>query len=214
MDDDLNNDNGRNIERNNEFENNKYGDIVILLITIILLIVNIGSIYEPYVYLINSSYKYPIEIYDKCIKYQTVVDIIFSLFTTLALICLALLSIIIISDMDVVFENFSFAFLYFFYYVFGIFMFVLSVIGLFNFNKIGYDCISENPIKYEFNVGTFVWIIFFIFLSGMLTFAMNIMESADFVSNSIKFSKDGDYFLGKAFWKYVLSDNEERQHEN
>ena len=48
-------------------------------------------------------------------------------------------------------------------------------------------------------------------IGGLITFIFSSLNSFEYVCNCINFSKDGNYFLGKAFWKYALSRNNENQ---
>ena len=77
-----------------------------------------------------------------------------------------------------------------------------------------YDCIGKNPNTHEFNLSTMICLILIAIIGGIITFIFSSMNSFEYVCDSIKFSKDGNYLLGKAFWKYVLSRNNEQRQNN
>jgi hypothetical protein len=38
----------------------------------------------------------------------------------------------------------------------------------------------------------------------MVTFGYSVISAFEYFNNSIKFNRDGNYVLGKLFWKYVF----------
>ena len=170
-------DNEQMIGQDGYIEDNPNGEklsaIFILIIAIILIGMDCLSLYYSYDYLLSAAQKYPLLTFEKCIKYQSITEMYFTMF--------ALLS---------------------------------SLVGLINYNKVCYDCIRKNPNRLEFNLSTMVCLILIAVIGGIITFIFSSMNSFDYVCDSIKFSKDGNYFLGKIFWKYVLSRNNEQRQNN
>ena len=182
-------DNEQMIGQDGYIEDNPNGEklsaIFILIIAIILIGMDCLSLYYSYDYLLSAAQKYPLLTFEKCIKYQSIT-----------------------------FEKFLVTFLNFNYYVFGLLLLGSSLVGLINYNKVCYDCIRKNPNRLEFNLSTMVCLILIAVIGGIITFIFSSMNSFDYVCDSIKFSKDGNYFLGKIFWKYVLSRNNEQRQNN
>ena len=188
--------------------------IFILIIAIILIGMDYLSLYYSYNYLLSASTKYPLLTFEKCIKYQSITEIYFTIFALLAALSAALMALGIAINYDLFFEKFLVTFSYFNYYVFGLLLLGSSLIGHFNYNKVCYDCKRKNPNNQEFNLSTMICLILIAIIGGIITFIFSSMNSFEYVCDSIKFSKDGNYLLGKAFWKYVLSRNNEQRQNN
>ena len=207
-----------NIENNDNFEDDsnsgeKLTAIFILIISLILMAMNILSLYYSYDYLVYASHRYTYEVFDKCVKYQSITEIFFTLFALLASISVSIMSIGITIQYELFFDKFFYTFLNFNYYIFGLLLFMSSALGLLKYNNICYDCIRKNPNRYEFNLSTFICLIMIATIGGTITFIFSSLNGFEYVCNCIKYTKDGHHILGKAFWKYVLSRNNQPQHE-
>ena len=208
------NDNNNSEENNNNMEvddspldSEKISAIFVLIIAIILMGMDILSLSYSYDYLIHSSKKYPFEVFDRCIKYQSITEIYFTLFAFMAAISACLMAMGIMLGYDLFFEKFLVTFLNFNYYVFGLLLLASSLTGLIYYNKICYDCIGKNPNKLEFNLSTMICLILIAVIGGIITFIFSSVNAFEYTCDCIKFSKDGNFLLGKAFWKFVLSRN-------
>ena len=188
--------------------------IFILIISLILIGMDFLSLYYSYQYIMTSSKRYSFLVFERCIKYQSIMEIFFTLFALLAAVSAALMALGITIGYDLFFEKFLVTFINFNYYVFGLLLLASSIVGLLNFNKVCYDCIGKNPNTREFNYSTLICLILIAIIGGVITFIFSSLNSFEYVCDSIKFSKDGNYLLGKVFWKYVLSRNNERQNNN
>ena len=212
----YNDNNNNNIEDVNNYEdqsNNteRLSAIFVLIIAITLLVLDYFSLYYSYDYLMYASHKYPFETFDKCIKYQSLTEIFFTFFAFMAAISAGLMAIGIIMGYELFFEKFLVTFLNFSYYIFGLLLLSSSIVGLFYYNKICYDCIGRNPKEMEFNLSTMICLILIATVGGIITFIFSSVNAFEYVCNCIKFTKDGNYFLGKAFWKYALTRNQGNQ---
>ena len=200
------------INNNDEpYDSEKISAAFVLIIAITLIIMDLLSLYYSYDYLLYSSKRFPFETFDKCIKYDSITEIYFTLFAFMAAISAGLMAIGILIGYDLFFEKFLITFLNFNYYIFGLLLLVSSLFGLFNYSKICYDCIERDPNNQEFNLSTMICLILIASIGGLITFIFSSLNSFEYVCNCINFSKDGNYFLGKAFWKYALSRNNENQ---
>ena len=212
----YNDNNNNNTENGNNLEDepcntDKLSAFFVLIIAISLFVMDFLSLYYSYNYLLYSSKKYSFDTFDKCIKYQSLSELFFILFATLASISAGIMALGIIIGNDLFFEKFLVTFLNFNYYIFGLLLFSSSLIGLIYYNKICYDCIDNNPKKLEFNLSSMICLIIILFVGGIISFICSSMNNFEYVCDCVKFKKDGNYFLGKAFWKYVLMRNNDRQ---
>ena len=205
-----NNDNNLdNMSTNDEpYDSEKISALFILIIAITLIIMDILSLYYSYDYLLYAAERYPFETFDRCIKYDSMAEIYFTLFAFMAAISAGLMAVGILMGYDLFFEKFLVTFLNFNYYIFGLLLLVSSLIGIFNYNRVCYDCIRKNPNDLQFNLSTMICLILIAIIGGIITFIFSSVNAFEYVCNCIKFSKDGNFLLGKAFWKYVLSRND------
>ena len=211
VDDINNNEEINNSEVDAQDNSEKISAFFVLIISLTLIFMDLLSFYYSYDYLLYASKKYSFEKFNQCIKYQSISEIYFTLFAFMAAISACLMSIGIILGYDLFFEKFLVTFLNFNYYVFGLLLLSSSVLGIINYDKICYDCIRKNPNNKEFNLSTLICLILIGSIGGIITFVFSSMSSFDYVCNCIRFSKDGNYYLGKAFWKYVLGRYNEGQ---
>ena len=213
---DNNNENNNNIEDVNNLDDepcntDKLSALFVLIIAITLFVMDFLSIYYSYNYLLYASKKYSFDTFDKCIKYQSISELFFILFATLASISAGIMALGIILGHELFFEKFLVTFLNFNYYVFGLLLLSSSLIGLIYYNKVCYDCIDNNPKKQEFNLSTMICLNLILFVGGIISFLSSSMNTFEYVCDCVKLKKDGNYFLGKAFWKYVLMRHNDRQ---
>ena len=207
-----NNNNLDNMSNNDEpYDSEKISALFVLIIAITLIIMDILSLYYSYDYLLYAAERYPFETFDRCIKYDSMAEIYFTLFAFMAAISAGLMAVGILMGYDLFFEKFLVTFLNFNYYIFGLLLLVSSLIGIFNYNRVCYDCIRKNPNDLQFNLSTMICLILIASIGGGITFVFSSLNTFEYVCSCINFSKDGNYYLGKAFWKYVLSLNNENQ---
>ena len=211
---DNENNNIDNMNNDNDPPSNnseKISAIFILSVAICLIIIDLLSLYYSYDYILYSSKKYPFETFDKCIKYQSITEIFFTFFAFMAAVSVGIMAIGVLVGYELFFEKFLVTFFNLNYYIFGLLLFTSSLLGLYNYNRVCYDCIKKNPDNSEFNISTMICLIFISIIGGGCIFIFSSSDSFEYVCNCIRFNKDGNYFLGRAFWKYALARNNERQ---
>ena len=204
----MNNQENINNDEESHFDSEKISASFVLIIAITLVVMDLLSLYYSYDYLLYASKKYSFEVFDRCVKYDSITEIYFTLFAFMAAISAGLMAIGILMGYDLFFEKFLVTFLNFNYYIFGLLSLASSLIGLINYNKVCYDCIGKDPHELEFNLSTMICLILIASIGGVITFIFSSLNSFEYVCNCINFSKDGNYFFGKAFWKYVLANND------
>ena len=191
----------------------KLSAIFIFIIAAILIGMDCLSLYSSYLYLISASKKFPLLTFEKCIKYQSITEMYFTVFALFAAFSAALMALGMAINYDLFYEKFLITFLNFNSYVFGLLLLGSSLVGLINYNKVCYDCVTKNPNHMEFSLSTMVCLILIAAIGGIITFIFSSIYSFEYACNSIKFSKDGNYFLGKIFWKYVNNEQRQNNHE-
>ena len=212
----YNDNNNNEIEEGNNFDDEpfnaeKSSAVCVLIIAITLLVLDYFSLYYSYDYLLHASRRYPFETFDRCIKYQSLTEIFFTLFAFMAAISAGLMALGILMGYDLFFEKFLLTFLNFNYYIFGLLLLSTSLIGVFYYNKVCYDCVRNDPKHLEFNLSTMICLILIALVGGVVTIFFSSFNAFEYMCNSVKLNKDGNYFLGKIFWNYVLNRNNGNQ---
>ena len=208
------NDNDNNYNDNNDDENmDNIRDNINLFsscsFTVFLFVILICFLYnEVYrlIYLINF-FRYQIKtesdiIFEKCIKYPSLAGIYIKCFSFLVIFGLFTLLLIpnIISD-DQLLTKMIFAVFSFNFYIFGPLWTGFSTLGLIFANKICYICQNDDPQNLKFDFTTFLILIISFFFGINILLGRNSIGSINYLTESIRFTDEGNYFYGKLFWK-------------
>lgn len=191
---------------------NKFSILFVLATCLSFVAMDLFSLYYSYNDLINSSKNTSEFIFDKCIKYSEVTDIIFTIFATLAGLSAVFLSLGFLFY-EIFTEVLLNSYLYYNYYLFGPLLFGASLFGLVNFNKTCYNCVENNPNNISLNVSMVVSLTVLMGFGGLVTCGFSVGNMFEFFANSIKFNKDGNSVVGKVFWKLAMYRNR-NGHEN
>ncbi len=165
------------------------------------------SLDASYTYLIESIHSYSPEVFNKCIKYPTISEMFFTVFATLVGVSAIFLSLGFLLCYETFAERILKSFFYFNYYIFGPLLLASCLLGLINFDKVGYLCEDNNPKNLSLNLSFIVSLIIVLLSGTVITASFSSMNMFQFFSDSIRFTKDGSYLLGKTFWKYIFSRN-------
>ena len=206
----LNNaDNNLNLNNNDNNNLNDFDDgpnkttilfVLISALSLVLLdIVSLWSSYNDLTYYLSRSDSY----YNQCNESMIVSEIIFTVFATMVGISATILSIGFLINTDYFLDKFLNCFVYFNYFIFGPFLLCTSIFGFINFNKIGYTCEYE-PKNVSLNISMLICLIFISTLGSIITVGFSTFNIFEYFQDSIKFTSDSDYILGKTFWKVAM----------
>ena len=206
----LNNvDNNLNLNNNDNNNLNDFDDgpnkttilfVLISALSLVLLdIVSLWSSYDDLTFYLSRSDSY----YNKCNESMIVSEIIFTVFATMVGVSATILSIGFLINTDYFLDKFLNCFVYFNYFIFGPFLLCTSIFGFINFNKIGYTCEYE-PNNVSLNISMLICLIFISTLGSIITVGFSTFNIFEYFQDSIKFTSDSDYILGKTFWKVAM----------
>ena len=206
----LNNvDNNLNLNNNDNNNLNDFDDgpdkttiLFILISALSLVLLDIASLRSSYGDLTNYLSKSDSN-YNKCNESMIVSEIIFTVFATMVGISATILSIGFLINTDYFLDKFLNSFVYFNYFIFGPFLLCTSIFGFINFNKIGYTCEYE-PKNVSLNISMLICLIFISTLGSIITVGFSTFNIFEYFQDSIKFTNDSDYILGKTFWKVAM----------
>lgn len=182
---------------------------IVFVLSLLLVTMDIMEIYFAYSHLISISQTTSPVIFENCVKYHLLAQIFFTLFATLAGTSACFLSLGLLIDYEIFTMKFIDTFLYFNYLIFGPYLLAACCLGYYNFNLIAFTCDPNDLSKRHVNFSTVIALIICLLLSFLLTFSYSVFYSIKKLINSVRFTTNGNYYLGRVFWRYVL----DRRHD-
>lgn len=178
---------------------------IVFVLSSVLVIMDLFEIYLSYCSIFDYSTELAPLVFEHCAKYHIVTQMFFTTFATLAGVSACIMSLGLLINEQFFATKLLDTFVYFNYYSFGPLLLGCSVLGFLFFNKISYNCDSENYNRKFLNISTVACICVAFIISFIISGAFSIFGSLDLFNNSIRFTPDGSYILGKVFWKYVFN---------
>lgn len=192
----------------NENVNSKLSLKIVVALSSILVSMDFLEIYYSFGHLKAAKIKYNQEVFESCIQYNILSQIVFTLFAALAGISAFILSIGLLYNSDYFSEKLSRTYLYFNYVVFGPYLLSAAIFGIIYFNKVIFTC-DHSMTFHKFNISNLMSLIACFLLSCGITLGYSFFYSIRFIFLSIRFKKGGFKLLGKFFWYYVTRNNTE-----
>ena len=177
----------------------------VLLISLVLITMDVLSLYYSYDYIKEASITTPDFIFEQCIKYRLVSEIFFTVFATLVGFSAALLSFLFIINLNFAASKLLHAFVYYNCFIFGPFLLGCGILGFLNFGKVGLTCVGDNPKIKTINLSMILCLIIIFLLGSVVTAAYSTLDVFTYFTDSIKFNKDGNFLIGKIFWKIAFA---------
>ena len=193
------------MDNNDEDNSSRFAIKLVFFLSLLLVGMDILEIYFSYFSLIEYSKTLVPIVYTKCVKYPIITQMFFTTFATLAGLSACIMSLGLLIN-----EHFSF----------GPFLLGCSILAFCYFGQVCYSCDSDNYNVQYLNISTVICIIIAFTIGLIVTLSFSIISAFEYFNNSIKFNRDGNYLLGKLFWKYVFGraiqdlnreDNNERE---
>jgi len=144
----------------------------------------------------------PDEFFEKCVKYQTLTQIYISLFYIMFLLALIVSTPLFIFEDSELSQKIIYAIINFLSYLLGPLLTGFTTLGLIFYNKVCYICDRNDPTKYMIDYYTFLVFVFAEFVGINIFLGYNTISVFNYLQNSIKFKDEGNYFIGKLFWKF------------
>ena len=209
-----NSDNHLNHNNGNRYNNNSHIKKItiyfILTASFFFLFLNFFSLYYSYNYISYNLSNNNNDPYSICIQNQTISEMFFTFLATLASISVIILSFGFLINKDLFMEKFLESQTYYNYFIFGPFLLCTSFLGFINYNKIGYSC-EKIPDNKSINLNMLFCLLIILIFGAVITCGYSTIYMFRYMTDSIKFKNNGNYFLGKAFWKFALSRNRNRR---
>ena len=178
---------------------------IIFVISFTLVILDCIQIFLIFDAIIKGYNKFPIEVFNECIKYQKIGDLFFSFFGVFTGMSVSFLSFGLLSNMETFRDKFFDIFVYYNYIIFGPYLLSICFLSFYYFKDIAFTC-NPNNFKQRFvNLSTVICILFSLSFSLMITIVGSVAYSVKTVIESISSDRDGNYLIGRIFWGYIFS---------
>ena len=206
INDNDNNDNNHNENMDNRDNINFCSSFSFTIFLCVILICFIYNEIYRLIYQINF-FRYQIKtesdiIFEKCIKYPSLGGIYIKFFSFFVIFGTFILLLVpnIVNDEQLL-TKMIFTVINFNFYIFGPLWTGFSTLGLLFYNKICYICKNNDPQNLEFDFTTFLILIISFFFGINILLGHNSIGSMNYLTESIRFTDEGNYFYGKLFWK-------------
>ena len=166
---------------------------IIFVISFTLVILDCIQIFLIFDAIIKGYNKFPIEVFNECIKYQKIGDLFFSFFGVFTGMSVSFLSFGLLSNMETFRDKFFDIFVYYNYIIFGPYLLSICFLSFYYFKDIAFTC-NPNNFKQRF-----------VNLTLMITIVGSVAYSVKTVIESISSDRDGNYLIGRIFWGYIFS---------
>ena len=188
----------------NSDSNSKTSLKVVIALSLFLVSTEFLDIYFSFNQLKSDKLKYDKILFEDCIQYNIISQIVFTFFAALAGISALLLGAGLLYDSEFFSEKLSRSYLYLNYVIFGPYLLTASIYGIMYFNNIVFTC-NKTLDKKFFNVSNLMSLIICFILSALITLSFSFLYSIKFIYLSVRLKRGGFKLLGKFFWYYVSS---------
>lgn len=178
---------------------------VVFIFSLLLIIMDIYELYFSYNSLIDFSQSLFPEVFDQCVKYQIITQMFFTVFAALAGFSACIMSFFMLVNYQLFIYKLLETIIYYNFYAFGPLLLGLSCFGFFNFGKVCIVCDEDDYTIQYVNFVTVIFLVAAFFLSLLITIWYSAVGGIETFKNSIKFTSDGNYVIGKMFWKIVFN---------
>ena len=188
---------------NNDNDNDSFFYFGIFLILFGILILNevyyLIAIINAY---ILDSNKLSDIAFETCVRYPFMSQLYTSFFYIIFLLGITILVAMfkLINNEELV-QKLIYSYLNLAFYFLGPILTGLCTVGILFYQKVCYVCINNDPNKIQFDSYTFLTLIIWEFIGINILFGYNNFYCKNIFHDSIRFDENGNYFLGKLFWK-------------
>ena len=188
-------------------DNSRIALKIVLVLSILLVAMDFLEIYFSFLHLKEASLKYEVYIFENCIKYHILSQVVFTLFATFAGLSAFLMSLGLLINYEFFSSKLLETFMFWNYIVFGPYLLTACILGYTNFGKIAFNCDSKDINLRFINFSTLMALVICLLLSIIISMLYAFLYAARKMLLSITFRDGGWKCLGRIFWKHVFSRN-------
>lgn len=168
---------------------------------------DLAEVYFAFHNLKENSVRFDRATFENCIKFRILSQIVFTVFATFAGVSACFMSIGLLINYEFFSAKVIQTFLYMNYLIFGPYLLAASLLGFSNFDDVVYNCDNGNAITKSLNFSIFMALCLCFLFSSIITVGFSFAGAFFKTINSIRFRNNGNYLIGKIFWKCVMYRN-------
>ena len=190
---------------NDDFDNSRLALKIVLVLSLLLVTMDFLEIYFSFEHLKEAATKFEALVFENCIKYHLLSQIVFTLFATFAGLSAFFMSLGLLVNYEFFSLKILETFLFWNYIIFGPYLLSACILGYINFSDIAFNCDRRDISQKYINFSTLMALVICFLLSIIITIMYAFLCGARKMILSITFRKGGWKWLGRRFWRYVLS---------
>ena len=189
-------------------DNSRLALKIVLVLSVLLVGMDCLEIYFSFDNLIEAANKFDPFIFENCIKYHILSQIVFTVFATFAGISAFFMSMGLLVNYEFFSNKLLETFLFWNYIIFGPYLLAACILGYVNFSLIAFNCDRTDISQKYINFSTLMALIICFLLSIIITIMFAFLTGARVMILSITFQEGGWHCLGRRFWNYVFNRSE------
>lgn len=197
----------------NEVDSTRISMLIVLVLSLLLITMDILELRLSYENLQIISKKVDKTVFDECFKFQIISQLVFTVFACLAAISAMLMSIGLLVNYRYFTNKLMDSYLHYNYIVFGPYLLSACLLSLIYFNNVVYTCEKDYKDK-RLNFATMITILLCLIISFLVTITHSTYNIMFLWVQSISNRPNGNTFLGKVFWRFALSRNNQNYSRN
>lgn len=192
---------------NNNDESSTLAIKVVIIICIVLIMMDILELEMCLGNLKIASQKFDLEIFEKCIKYHIICQMVFTLFALFTGISALMLSFCLLFESQFLISKMYRPFLHWNHLIFGPYLLTASVLGFVYFRETCFNCDPKDLSRQYVNLSSVMSLVICFVISAIISVIFSFCHAVRKIMLSIRFRPGGWKFLGRYFWSYVRSNN-------
>ena len=178
---------------------------IVFVFSLLLIFMDIYELYFSYYSLIDYAESFLPEVFEQCVKYHIITQMFFTVFAALAGFSACIMSFFMLFNYQFFIYKLIETFMFYNFYAFGPVLLGLSSFAFMYFDKVCNTCDNDDYKKQYTNFVTVVCLVITFLVSLLITVWYSAVGAFDLFNNSIRFNSDGNYVIGKLFWKIVFN---------
>ena len=178
---------------------------IVFVFSLLLIFMDIYELYFSYYSLIDYAESFLPEVFEQCVKYHIITQMFFTVFAAFAGFSACIMSFFMLFNYHFFINKLIETFMFYNFYAFGPILLGLSTFAFIYFDKVCNICDNDNYTKQYINFVTVACLVISFLVSLLITVWYSAVGAFDLFNNSIRFTSDGNYIIGKIFWKIVFN---------
>ena len=189
----------------NEIDNSRVALKIVFILSFLLVVMDFLEIYFSFLHLKAASLKFEFYVYENCIKFHILSQLVYTFFATFAGLSAFIMSLGLLIDYEYFSSKLLDTFMFWNYMFFGPYLLTACILGYINFGSVAFNCDPRDITQKYINFTTLLSLIICFLLSIFITMLYSFLFAIKKMFLSITNRDGGWKFLGRMFWTYVFT---------